>query len=367
MLGDQLVQTGTGVFAVDVDAVAGTSDQIVVSDTAALAGKVDVSLLSIPPTAAQTFLILSSLGTTDNGLGLIASPALHAALSFPNGQDVVLGIDVDFYIDDLNPNQRAIGENIDAAFHAGVGGLRPVILGLLNTVSDDAYKAAPDSSRPSFTPTPRSLRSTRASASPTACSRPRSAAPTPPRSSAKASVCGPAPMPASSTAARRSIRSDSTRPQACSPPARRSRSTTGGGSASPAAFRRAHSTPPPMRRARARSNRAAWRSSTIRVPSHRRTAVGRRRAIRHQAAVHQQRSRPQRVLRECAGRRRPLYHQHQARRRDGARQRRGRRDHGQRFRPAPVLRRPARRDHADPKRRHQRQRKVLGFRRLATS
>ena len=142
VLGDQLVQTGTGVFAVDVDAVAGTSDQIVVSDTAALAGKVDVSLLSIPPTAAQTFLILSSLGTTDNGLGLIASPALHAALSFPNGQDVVLGIDVDFYIDDLNPNQRAIGENIDAAFHAGVGGLRPVILGLLNTVSDDAYKAA---------------------------------------------------------------------------------------------------------------------------------------------------------------------------------------------------------------------------------
>ena len=141
-LGDDFVQTGTGVFAVDVDAVAATSDQIVVSDTAALAGKVAVSLLSIPPTAAQTFLILSSLGTTDNGLGLIASPALHATLSFPNGQDVILGINVDFYVDDLNPNQRAIGENLDAAFHAGVGGLGPVILGLLNTVSDDAYKAA---------------------------------------------------------------------------------------------------------------------------------------------------------------------------------------------------------------------------------
>ena len=63
----------------------------------------------------STFLILSVLGgATDNGLGLIASPALHATLSFPNGQDVILGINVDFYIDDLNPNQRAIGENIDA-------------------------------------------------------------------------------------------------------------------------------------------------------------------------------------------------------------------------------------------------------------
>ena len=143
VLGDDFVQTGTGVFAVDVDAAAGTSDQIIVSDTAALAGKVAVSLLSMPPTAAQTFLILSALGgTTDNGLGLIASPALHATLSFPNGQDVILGINVDFYVDDLNPNQRAIGENLDAAFHAGVGGLGPVILGLLNTVSDDAYKAA---------------------------------------------------------------------------------------------------------------------------------------------------------------------------------------------------------------------------------
>jgi hypothetical protein len=116
---------------------------MIVSDTAALAGKVAVSLLSLPPTTAQTFLILSSLGgTTDNGLGLIASPALHATLSFPNGQDVILGINVDFYVDDLNPNQRAIGENLDAAFHAGVGGLGPVILGLLNTVSDDGYKAA---------------------------------------------------------------------------------------------------------------------------------------------------------------------------------------------------------------------------------
>ena len=91
-LGDDFVQTGTGVFAVDVDAVAGTSDKIIVSDTAALAGKVAVSLLSIPPTAAQTFTILTSgSGTTDNGLGLIASPALHATLLYPNACDVMLG------------------------------------------------------------------------------------------------------------------------------------------------------------------------------------------------------------------------------------------------------------------------------------
>ena len=143
-LGDDFVQTGTGVFAVDVDA-RGRQHRTRSSSPAPprSPARSPSACSAFPPTAAQTFTILTSgSGTTDNGLGLIASPALHATLSYPNAIDVVLGIDVDFYVDDLNPNQRAIAENLDQAFHAGVGGLGPVILGLLNTVSDDAYKAA---------------------------------------------------------------------------------------------------------------------------------------------------------------------------------------------------------------------------------
>ena len=120
-----------------------TSDDIIVSDTAELAGKVAVTLLSLPPSGPRTYTILTGLGGVDRQRpGLVASPALHATLFYPDANDVVLGIDVDFSTSDLNPNQRAIAENLDQAFHAGVGGLGPVILGLLNTVSDDAYKAA---------------------------------------------------------------------------------------------------------------------------------------------------------------------------------------------------------------------------------
>jgi hypothetical protein len=143
LLGGQFVQTSTGVFAADIDGAAGTSDQIVVSDTAELAGKVAVSLISLPPSGPQTFTILTSLsGTTDNGLGLLASPALHAALFYPDPFDVVLGIAIDFSMSGLNPNQQAIAGNLDQAFRSGIGTLGPVFLGLLNTVGDDGYKAA---------------------------------------------------------------------------------------------------------------------------------------------------------------------------------------------------------------------------------
>jgi hypothetical protein len=143
-----LEQTRTGIIAVDVDAVANTSDEITVVGSAALAGKVAVNVLSLPPITAQTFTILTSSNTTDDGLGLLASPALHATLTFPDGHDVVLGLGVDFLVDTLNPNQKAIAGNLDAIFQAGVGGLGPAILGLLNTLSDDEYKAALDQLSP---------------------------------------------------------------------------------------------------------------------------------------------------------------------------------------------------------------------------
>ena len=64
---------------------------------AALAGKVAVTLTSLPTTAVQSYLILQALGgVTDNGLSLTASPVLHATLTYPNATDVVLGIAVDF-------------------------------------------------------------------------------------------------------------------------------------------------------------------------------------------------------------------------------------------------------------------------------
>ena len=132
-----LTQSGSGIFAVDVDGA--VADRINVSTAADLAGTVSVNFLSLP--ALTTYTILQAGSLTNNGLGLIASPALHAQLQF-NGNDLDLVFAIDFTTDRLNPNQRAIAIDLNQIFLAGGGGVTPVLLGLLNTGSFDAYKDA---------------------------------------------------------------------------------------------------------------------------------------------------------------------------------------------------------------------------------
>ena len=144
-----LVQSGTGTFAVDLNLAGATADRLNVTGSANLAGTVGVSVTTLPGALTQQFTILSATGgTTNNGLGLSASPALNAALSFPNANDVVLGITVDFSTSALNANQTAIAHYMDASLGAGAGALGPVLLGLLNTAGLDAYKAALDELSP---------------------------------------------------------------------------------------------------------------------------------------------------------------------------------------------------------------------------
>jgi hypothetical protein len=142
---DTLVQTATGVLAIDLNGAAGTSDKVIVSNTASLAGTVSVNVTSLPAAAQQTFTILQGLGgVTDNGLTLLASPALGASLSFTS-TDVLLSTSVNFAgVSGLNGNQQAIANSLRQAFAAGGGGLTSVLLGLLNTQGLDAYEAALD-------------------------------------------------------------------------------------------------------------------------------------------------------------------------------------------------------------------------------
>jgi len=124
----------TGVFAVDVDGQAGTSDQLAVSDTAQLAGTVAVNIVTLPGPGLMRYVILTAPGgVTDNGLSLSTSPALHATLLFPDPTTVELGIAVDFTTSGLSRNERSVANNLNSVFLAGGGGVRPVLLGLLNT------------------------------------------------------------------------------------------------------------------------------------------------------------------------------------------------------------------------------------------
>jgi uncharacterized protein with beta-barrel porin domain len=148
-LSDSFEQSSSGIYAVDLDPAASDpldrNDYLEASNTAEVAGTVKVSLLSLPLAAIESYTILTGMGgLTHDNVGLIASPALHATLTYPNANDVVLGIAVDFDVDGigLNPNQKAIGENLDKIFRAGVGGVGPVLLGLLNVDSLAEFKDA---------------------------------------------------------------------------------------------------------------------------------------------------------------------------------------------------------------------------------
>ena len=133
LTGNQL-QTGTGTFATDLDLTAAATDRINVTGTANLAGTVAVTVQN-PALLTQQFTILSAAGgTTDNGLGLMASPILNAQLLYPNATDVVLGIDVDFTLAGLNRNQTSIANNLSLILGAGGGGLGGIFDALFNGI-----------------------------------------------------------------------------------------------------------------------------------------------------------------------------------------------------------------------------------------
>ena len=139
LMSDDFVQGPTGIYAVDLDPAASgpldRNDSIKISNTAGLAGKVEVRLLSLPVAAVESFVILQALsGVTDNGLSLIASPALNATLTFPNLQRCRARHQRRLRRGDgigLNPNQQRHARISTRFFGLGVGGVGPrVFLGI---------------------------------------------------------------------------------------------------------------------------------------------------------------------------------------------------------------------------------------------
>ena len=135
-----LVQSASGRLLADINIGGGTSDRINVSGTANLAGAVQLQVQNLTVGAWQQTILSATGGTTNNGLSLLASPALQAQLVFPNATDIVVkSTGVNFVTQGLNNNQLAVGNALNGA--AGGGG--PVINFLLNGVTSiPAYNAA---------------------------------------------------------------------------------------------------------------------------------------------------------------------------------------------------------------------------------
>jgi uncharacterized protein with beta-barrel porin domain len=131
-LSGNLVQSATGRLVVDVNATNGTSDRINVSGTANLAGSVQLQVQNLTLAPWQATVLSATGGTTNNGLALLASPALQAQLVFPNATDVVVkSAGVNFVVAGLGTNQTALGNALNGALQsAGLGS--PVFNVLLN-------------------------------------------------------------------------------------------------------------------------------------------------------------------------------------------------------------------------------------------
>jgi uncharacterized protein with beta-barrel porin domain len=131
-LSGNLTQTATGTLLTDINIAGATSDRVNVSGTANLAGAVHLQVLNPTTSAFQQTVLSATGGATNNGLTLLASPALQAQLVFPNATDVVVkSAGINFVTPGLNGNQTALGNALNGA----VGGGGPVINFLLNGVT----------------------------------------------------------------------------------------------------------------------------------------------------------------------------------------------------------------------------------------
>ena len=130
-----LAQNATGRLFSDINIAGASSDRVNVSGTANLAGAVQVQVQNAILGPWQQTVLSAAGGTTNNGLALLASPALQAQLVFPNATDVVVkSTGINFLTPGLNNNQSSLANAFNgAAQTAGLGG--PVFNFLLNGVT----------------------------------------------------------------------------------------------------------------------------------------------------------------------------------------------------------------------------------------
>jgi hypothetical protein len=150
-LAGNLRQTGTGVFAVDLDHAAQVPDRVDASGSADLAGKARVQNMNTGSvrSGVHTYTILTGAGgVSDSGLALDTHQAavISYGLVYPNATDVVLQTTVDFApAQGLNANQRAIGANINAIQNSGgTASFAPVTAALFALPDAQALAAAYD-------------------------------------------------------------------------------------------------------------------------------------------------------------------------------------------------------------------------------
>ena len=140
----KLQQTATGNLAIDLDAATNTADRLNVSESAALAGSVTLSVTDIAIASGTVTVLTAAGGATHDDLkliNLIASPALQAQLIYPDASNVQIQYALSFAPAGigLNANQGSLGGYLNNAVVADPTSLSGVTSALLAVTSNGAY------------------------------------------------------------------------------------------------------------------------------------------------------------------------------------------------------------------------------------
>jgi uncharacterized protein with beta-barrel porin domain len=120
----EFTQTSQGVFAVDLQGAA--ADRVDGNGSAGVAGKVKplFTLSGLGSATQWTVLTTASTPIVDNGIGVVAPPAVNFKIVFPTPTEMeLIFTGVNFALAGLNRNETAIAENLNAVYGAGSGGL----------------------------------------------------------------------------------------------------------------------------------------------------------------------------------------------------------------------------------------------------
>ena len=119
------VQTGSGIFYADIDYLTRTADELFVSGTAKVDGKVGLNLLNpgfIKPGSQQDTILSAAGGTDFTGSSQVYNSAvMQSQLFVLNATDLVLSTNVNFNPSGLTKNQSIMGDYINRLLIAGGG------------------------------------------------------------------------------------------------------------------------------------------------------------------------------------------------------------------------------------------------------
>ncbi|TPM31479.1 hypothetical protein FJ967_24885 [Mesorhizobium sp. B2-3-4] len=111
-------QSALGTYLLDLD-LDPEADQINITGTANLDGKVNLNIMepgAAKPGTEEYLILHADHGVTDNGLVLDSIPSAVAQykLLYPNPEDVVLNVDINFARTGLTENQTSVGQAVNA-------------------------------------------------------------------------------------------------------------------------------------------------------------------------------------------------------------------------------------------------------------